>query len=862
MLALGITAVAWSYWSNAKLHRDSSIPLLPSAIFAKLGAERLTGDPASLRWIDPPGATRPPWSGNRFVALLRHPAEPADVWLGRALLSPEGRLLNITQLSNLTDTSAVEEQSLTVSHERVAWSVADEGLVLSVHLADLHGRSLDEYRDWSAIDRAKMRITFLQDTGQLEGVRDQVFRLDPPRRKVALRWLSEQLELTDLPHVSTISPAGETSGTLGLLKEPEELGQPGDLVTWCVDRVRALSWFGNDRMQWLKTVAFSLSDASSRAKSKWIDRDGAEELRASLGDSIALGGKPLPDRETGWPPAALQPVISPPLAGEGEFAALDGDLFAVPPEGGSSPFAFTYLRADPSRPHSQVFIVAWDSRRLELHLMTGTREPKTATGETGPGKVPRTKEVMGRLAAAFNGGFQATHGEFGMMANAIVYLPPKPYAATVAELRDGSTGFGTWPNDDSIGPEYIGFRQNLTPLLADDKVNPYARTWWGGVPPGWEDATRTVRTGLCLTTERNIAYFYGSSIDSEHLALAMKTARCSYGIHLDMNPGHTGLEFYRVAPKGTLPLLERKLDPSWEARGDVADMSGWEFLGRRMIRSMHLMNFPRYGRTDSRDFLYLTHREILSKERLSNLSATPQPSGLTWQVAGLPHNGYPPALAIATSKAFAIGAERSITFAILDAKWMKPCRGACESAPVIATTRAPSGGGDLCVQHARRKFQVESCHREAVERNASATSELDAGLVVAQGRSRAKSTQARAAVGIADGQWLYYAEVTSGQDPAHDSSVLDELLTAFGCKDRVFLERPLALALNGGDRRDSVSDRITWTRDQTPFASRILQATPVVPFQEWNPLQAKRVRYKRQQAAPVNEAQATDVPVE
>ncbi|MGC4070098.1 MAG: hypothetical protein QM784_36660 [Polyangiaceae bacterium] len=85
---------------------------------------------------------------------------------------------------------------------------------------------------------------------------------------------------------------------------------------------------------------------------------------------------------------------------------------------------------------------------------------------------------MGRLAAAFNGGFQATHGEYGMMADGVVYLPPKPYAATVAELADGSVGFGTWPESDTISAEYVGFRQNLTPLLADGKDNPYRRTWW------------------------------------------------------------------------------------------------------------------------------------------------------------------------------------------------------------------------------------------------------------------------------------------------------------------------------------------------------------------------------------------------
>ena len=41
-----------------------------------------------------------------------------------------------------------------------------------------------------------------------------------------------------------------------------------------------------------------------------------------------------------------------------------------------------------------------------------------------------------------------------MMGDGIVYLPPKPYAATVAAMRDGSTGFGEWPADEGV-PENI-----------------------------------------------------------------------------------------------------------------------------------------------------------------------------------------------------------------------------------------------------------------------------------------------------------------------------------------------------------------------------------------------------------------------
>ena len=37
------------------------------------------------------------------------------------------------------------------------------------------------------------------------------------------------------------------------------------------------------------------------------------------------------------------------------------------------------------------------------------------------------------------------------------------------------------------------------PLIVDETVNPYKRHWWGGVPPGWTQETRTVRSAICMT---------------------------------------------------------------------------------------------------------------------------------------------------------------------------------------------------------------------------------------------------------------------------------------------------------------------------------------------------------------------------
>ena len=88
----------------------------------------------------------------------------------------------------------------------------------------------------------------------------------------------------------------------------------------------------------------------------------------------------------------------------------------------------------------------------------------------------------------------------------------------------------------------------------------------------------------------------------------MLAARCTFGIHLDMNVGHAGFEFYDVAPEGRLTPMGRPLQGDWEAQGKVPDMPGYVFRGRRMIRGMGHMLFPRYIQREARDFFYLTSR--------------------------------------------------------------------------------------------------------------------------------------------------------------------------------------------------------------------------------------------------------------
>ena len=51
---------------------------------------------------------------------------------------------------------------------------------------------------------------------------------------------------------------------------------------------------------------------------------------------------------------------------------------------------------------------------------------------------------LDQLYAAFNGGFKATHGQYGMLLEGVEYLPPRDIACTFACLEDGTYRIATW----------------------------------------------------------------------------------------------------------------------------------------------------------------------------------------------------------------------------------------------------------------------------------------------------------------------------------------------------------------------------------------------------------------------------------
>ncbi len=847
-----------------------------AALTRVLQQRGIVGTADDVVWVD-----RPSTLGTARALVRAAPAagEPSDLFLVETSLSPEGVLLSVGDSYNLTETSSADESRPLVADGHAAYiarpALADGAP--TVHLVNFAGRAAPG--DWSCLERAQNAITNLQQVGQLRGLDRRTFAVVVPGVGAAGKALSRDVSISFDRETLLIHAAGEVarlplSEEHGVLYPPwirtesSEIARPSTLVQWSVDRVRSVPWIGDDRMQTVKAVAFTALDFVMRNKEQVTGDTGAEDIAKDLGQteldppSRAM----LVDPEIGWPPPPLEPWVIPALPSEGQWNPQDKDPFVRKNEGLPAAFLTTYIRSDRTRKATRVYIALWDPRQVELHMMAGTVEPKGATGEAGPGIIPRTPEVMKRVVAASNAGFQALHGEFGMMADGVVYLPPKPYAATVAVLRDGTTGFGSWPADTSIPESILSYRQNMTVMVLDEKFNPYNRSWWGGTPPGWADKTHTVRTGICHTKEHFIAYFYGADISPDALAQAMIQARCSYGLALDMNAGHSGLEFYKVAPAEELEPLGRPTQNDWEHEGEVPGLDGWKYRTRRLIRGMGLMNFPRYIKRESRDYFYMTLRHVLPGPALTPTLQPPLAGEGEWRLKGLPQHGFPYALALAELR---LGPSEKVRVLKIDPRTITAAagsRGQGKTVAVLDAGEARSPAEGLSLWHSAGAFSI------------AAAPPVEGAVRLASGPAAAASASAAVGVNDEDGM-LVYAEVlgapagaapspapsgSAAVPPAHGSAegakTLDALLRKLGCSTRILLAQPLSLAL-GGDtdlggaavRPPSGAGAVHLIRTEAPGAKRVFEDTPIVPFDTWYPLQQKRIRYFKH-AAPAEDA--------
>ena len=281
---------------------------------------------------------------------------------------------------------------------------------------------------------------------------------------------------------------------------------------------------------------------------------------------VLLPTEPLSDLKPPQPaftptPSMWQPIALTPLSAsdedEGVWSAYIQDA------AGHSVAYRTFIQPDPERPYTLVAIVAIDLTRTRLHFVLGRSEPAGENTQPRSGAIPQADRVANVLLAAFNGGFQARHGQSGAMAGGILALPPKDGFGTLVIYKNGRVSLGEWKPGAAITPDMAAFRQNGPLVVQAGQVNPRIHN---NSPQDWGytvmDVSPTVRTGVGLSAdEKTLYYFCGPSLSMEMLAKSMQAAGAWNAIQLDIN-NYWAL-FVKFQPSGSAlvpePLLPRMM---------------------------------------------------------------------------------------------------------------------------------------------------------------------------------------------------------------------------------------------------------------------------------------------------------------
>jgi hypothetical protein len=245
---------------------------------------------------------------------------------------------------------------------------------------------------------------------------------------------------------------------------------------------------------------------------------------------VAAPGEPDPMANA---PAAVTPPF--------EKVAADGDGQWIPMKApwdtGTIALYKTLLHPDPKRPFAAVAVVAIHLEDMSLHLVAGTDEPKSQQVPRAerPGLVPEADQET--LVAAFNGGFKAMHGNYGMRIGERLFIPPRGVACDVGLTKDDSIVIGTHESLAEVEPTFAWYRQTPPCLVEGGEPNPgllheFNRNW--GATVGGDTIIRRSAIGLSKD-KKHLFYALGDAVTAQSLGRALLAVGAHDAAQLDVN---------------------------------------------------------------------------------------------------------------------------------------------------------------------------------------------------------------------------------------------------------------------------------------------------------------------------------------
>ncbi|WP_233561951.1 phosphodiester glycosidase family protein [Sorangium cellulosum] len=334
---------------------------------------------------------------------------------------------------------------------------------------------------------------------------------------------------------------------------------------------------------WAEDVAYGIADRLNRAlyrhaapKTFWEPPPAAAAEAERRGERRAA--------EPASPPSSFEPPFPQVAAtGDGVWTPI-----ADPARPDDAPVLWkSVVHPDKRRVFAAVAVVAIDLERVDLQLVAGTKEPFSPDIpiERRPGVVP--EDHAGDLIAAFNGGFKAMHGHYGMMLDGDTFLPPRDKACTIALYRNGAVRIRTWPELRADEARMAAYRQ--TPPCLVEQGEPHQALYdsnrdWGATVSG-ETVIRRSALGVDATGKR-LFYGLGEAVTARTLAHGMKAAGAHDVAELDVNHAYPRFLLYDRAADGAAPRATSAIIPDVEYKPEeyVAEPSPRDFFYLRRRR--------------------------------------------------------------------------------------------------------------------------------------------------------------------------------------------------------------------------------------------------------------------------------------
>ena len=375
---LGVVACFGAYRAFAGASRARTVE---RSLVHYLKGRGLEAEPTQVVWL----SSEANWLGVRPALIsARRKDELHDIYYADARISGQ-TVVDVYALTNTTRTSSADEDVLVAVRDHAAYSSRVGSTYNALVVVDMRGEPSALTQHWPWYAKLQNAITNLQDSGRMRAFGVRRYNFAAPVGTLTLSADDGRFQALADGEALLIDPNLDKplAGDEFVEVEHMEKGQPG-LITWVVDTVRRVPWIGRAPIDWLEHTVFGLTDRANRAYHEVVTTDTAAEVKQAL-SVPALPKTPEPAEkqplveteveDIGWPPAPITPVLPDHVQGEGVWIPVINDPFAAVNPNGPPLFFQTFVRVDPERDYTRVYVTMWDPRQVQLGIVMGTKEP-------------------------------------------------------------------------------------------------------------------------------------------------------------------------------------------------------------------------------------------------------------------------------------------------------------------------------------------------------------------------------------------------------------------------------------------------------------------------------------------------------